>query len=85
MDGVFLSAEDASPRGGEEVSSRYVRYDKWGFSIAWCKQGENEWYWHVRHPAYGFRRGHAVNRRDAHERTNWAIGDLRQGISEKSP
>lgn len=58
---------------------KYARYDKQGFSVAWCLEG-NKVYWHVYHPRYGVRWGYAASEWDAHARVNWAIGDMRQGL-----
>lgn len=65
------------------MTQDWARYDKWGFSVAWCeRKGEpgNGYYWHARHPKYGVRWGHAASKRDAHHQANWAIGDMRQGV-----
>jgi len=58
--------------------NRWTHYDKWGFTVAWCPDGDG-YYWHVYHRQYGARWGRAASGRDAHERANWAIGDLRNG------
>ena len=60
--------------------SRSARYDKWGFSVAWCPDGDR-WYWHVRHGKYGVRWGYEFTPGGCHRAANWAIGDMRQGVA----
>lgn len=57
----------------------WVSYDKQGFAVAWCRDGDR-FYWHVRHHQYGVLWGYEESERGCHTAANWAIGDMRQGL-----
>jgi hypothetical protein len=61
-------------------AQRWARYDKWGFSVAWCPDGDR-YYWHVYHAQYGVRWGYELSQLGCHHQVNWTIGDMRQRLA----